>query len=84
MRYILAFALVFSLPAYAKPPKTVQVDGHVKKDGTYVPPHNRTSPNSTTSDNWSTSPNVNPYTGKQGTKVPDPPKPPKKPTYSGL
>jgi len=44
------------------------VKGHVKKDGTYVPPHQATNPNNTQRDNWSSKPNVNPYTGKQGDK----------------
>jgi len=34
----------------------------------YVQPHYRSSPNNTKSDNWSTYGNVNPYTGKVGTK----------------
>lgn len=46
------------------------VRGHIKKDGTYVQPHHATNPNSTQKDNYSTKPNVNPYTGKEGTKEP--------------
>lgn len=48
----------------------VQVRGHVRKDGVYVPPHTRTKANSTETDNWSSQPNVNPHTGKKGTKKP--------------
>jgi hypothetical protein len=44
------------------------VKGHIKKDGTYVQPHHATNPNHTQRDNWSSKPNVNPYTGKPGTK----------------
>lgn len=44
------------------------VRGYVKKNGTYVQPHRSTNPNGTRSDNWSTRGNVNPYTGKPGTK----------------
>jgi hypothetical protein len=44
------------------------VSGHVTKNGTYVAPHHATNPNSTKSDNWSHKGNVNPYTGKEGTK----------------
>jgi hypothetical protein len=47
------------------------VSGYVRKDGTYVAPHMATNPNSTTLDNWSTKPNVNPYTGEEGTKNPE-------------
>lgn len=48
-----------------------KVSGYTKKDGTYVAPHQRTSPNSTQRDNYSSKPNVNPYTGKAGTKDPE-------------
>lgn len=47
------------------------VKGYVKKDGTYVAPHYRSSPNSSKNDNWSTRGNTNPYTGEKGTKSPD-------------
>ena len=48
----------------------VYVRGYYRSDGTYVQPHYRSSPNSTTLDNWSTKGNVNPYTGKRGTRDP--------------
>jgi hypothetical protein len=44
------------------------VRGYTRKDGTYVAPYYRTSPNKTQSDNYSTYGNYNPYTGKTGTK----------------
>ena len=47
-----------------------QIRGHVKKDGTYIPPHHATNPNNTQRDNWTSKPNVNPYTGKEGAKEP--------------
>jgi hypothetical protein len=47
----------------------VSVKGYTRADGTYVAPHMRSSPNGTVSDNWSTKGNVNPYTGKAGTKT---------------
>ncbi len=47
------------------------VRGHVRKDGTYVQPHRATNQNKTQRDNWSSKPNVNPYTGKPGSKNPD-------------
>jgi len=43
------------------------VRGYFKSDGTYVQPYMRSSPDSSYNDNWSVSPNVNPYTGKEGT-----------------
>jgi hypothetical protein len=48
----------------------VHVKGYVTKNGTYVAPYVRSSPNSTTLDNYSTRGNVNPYTGKVGTRDP--------------
>ncbi len=46
------------------------VQGHVRKDGTYVQPHRATNQNQTQRDNWSSKPNVNPNTGKPGSKEP--------------
>ncbi|MDR2119393.1 MAG: hypothetical protein LBP64_00780 [Tannerella sp.] len=46
----------------------VYVEGYYRKDGTYVRPHYRSSPNGSVYDNYSTKGNVNPYTGKKGTK----------------
>ena len=54
----------FSFSAFAD----VSVKGYYKRDGTYVKPHYRSSPNSTTRDNYSTYGNTNPYTGERGTK----------------
>ncbi len=48
----------------------VRVSGYVKKDGTYVAPHYRSSPNRSTLDNYSTRGNYNPYTGQAGKKDP--------------
>lgn len=50
--------------------KATNVSGYTKKDGTYVAPHKRTTPNHTQRDNWTSKPNQNPYTGKDGTKEP--------------
>lgn len=49
----------------------VHVRGYTRRDGTYVAPHYRSSPNSTTLDNYSTRGNVNPYTGEAGTRDPN-------------
>jgi hypothetical protein len=66
---MLFIILVFSIapcPAFAD----VSVNGYSRRDGTYVAPYERTSPNSTRSDNYSTQGNVNPYTGKEGRENP--------------
>ena len=49
-------------------PASHQVAGHVRKDGTYVQPHQATNRDASKNNNWSTQGNVNPYTGKEGTK----------------
>ena len=48
--------------------ESYSVRPHVRKDGTYVEPHRRSTPDARIENNWSTKPNVNPYTGKSGTK----------------
>ena len=48
----------------------VHVRGYVRKDGTYVPPYFRSSPDGNPWNNWSTYGNVNPYTGKEGSVIP--------------
>lgn len=44
------------------------VRGYTRKDGTYVAPHWRSSPDSSYNNNWSVEGNRNPYTGKWGTQ----------------
>jgi hypothetical protein len=62
----LTFALfLVSITAFAQ--SHVRVRAYVKKDGTYVPSHYRTSKDYTKRNNWTTIGNVNPYTGKAGT-----------------
>ncbi len=51
------------------------VKGYDREDGTYVRPHYRSAPDGNFYNNWSTKGNINPYTGKPGTKVTPPSKP---------
>ena len=44
------------------------IKGYVKKDGTYVAPAHATNPDSKTTNNYTHDGNVNPYSGKVGTK----------------
>ena len=67
MRILLALGAATMLFATVAEARDVRVRGYTRQDGTYVEAHRRSSPNNTTSDNWSTYPNVNPYTGQQGT-----------------
>ncbi len=46
------------------------VRGHTTKKGTYVAPARATNPNRTQRDNYSSKGNVNPATGKAGTRTP--------------
>lgn len=63
-----AAGLLVVAPAFAQ--SSTHVRGYHRKDGTYVAPHRRTTPDSSRSNNWSTRGNVNPYTGREGTKDP--------------
>jgi hypothetical protein len=47
----------------------VYVRGYYREDGIYVKPHYRSDPDGDFYNNWSTYPNVNPYTGKIGTRT---------------
>lgn len=47
-----------------------KVKGYTKKNGTYVAPHYKSSPNKSKFDNYSTKGNINPYTSKKGTVSP--------------
>ena len=45
------------------------VNGYYRSNGTYVQGYYRTKANNTIRDNYSTKGNINPYTGKSGTKT---------------
>lgn len=61
---VLAVMCVTAISANAD----VSVRGYYRSNGTYVQPHYRSNPDGNPYNNWSTYPNVNPYTGVQGTK----------------
>lgn len=69
MKTIIATVLL-SAASFAAGAASTHVDGHFRKDGTYVPPHYRTTPDSSLGNNWSSQGNVNPYTGERGTVDP--------------
>jgi hypothetical protein len=65
MKTLTAILLIsFSLGALADQ----SVRGYIKRDGTYVAPSMRSSPNSYKFDNYSSEGNYNPYTGQPGYK----------------
>lgn len=47
------------------------ISGYTRSNGTYVQPSHATNPDFTRNNNYSTKGNVNPYTGKFGTKPRD-------------
>jgi hypothetical protein len=67
MKHLLTLILLCALTALNA---QVYVRGYYRSDGTYVQPHYRSYPNHTVYDNYSTKGNINPYTGKKGTKNP--------------
>ena len=50
-------------------PRSYSVRRYVRRNGSYVAPHRQSMPNRIWQDNWSTKPNINPYTGKRGTRL---------------
>lgn len=63
---VLTFSMFSSIEANAD----TWVNGYTKSNGTVVQGHYRSSPNNTRYDNWSSRGNVNPYTGRVGTRNP--------------
>lgn len=61
---VLVMALLL-LPAFAS---AEYVQGHTRKDGTYVQGYNRSSADSNKHNNYSSEGNYNPYTGQKGTE----------------
>lgn len=57
------------------------VRGYTRKDGTYVPPHYRSTPDSSRANNYGSQGNVNPYNGERGYVNPHTPPAPRQPTY---
>lgn len=82
---LLAIAALLAVSAQALAAESVR--GHVRKDGTYVAPHYRSSPDSHRWNNYGAQGNTNPYTGERGTQrheLSNPPRynwPDNQPTY---
>ena len=66
------FAMLFAFGGSSTEAKDVWVDGYFRLNGTYVKPHYRSQADSNFWNNWSTKPNINPYTGKLGTRITPP------------
>lgn len=59
--------LAITAPAFAK---TTRVKGYFKKNGAYVKPHLKTTPDGSKMNNFSAKGNTNPYTGEKGSADP--------------
>lgn len=70
MKKLITFAFILLAAASfgQTNPKSHVTKGYEKKNGTYVNKHRDTNPNKTQKDNYSAKGNVNPGTGKKGTK----------------
>lgn len=47
-----------------------RVQGYTKKDGTYIAPYTRSTPDRSYNNNYTVQGNTNPYTGQSGTRSP--------------
>jgi hypothetical protein len=68
MRFLSLAAVIIALAVPASAQE--HVDGYFRSNGTYVQPYYRSAPDSTTTNNYDVKPNVNPYTGQEGTREP--------------
>lgn len=51
---------------------STRVRPYFRRDGTWVPGHYRTRPDGNFYNNWSTRGNINPFTGREGTRITPP------------
>jgi len=56
-------------PGTGSKSSSLYVHGYMKRNGTYVNSYRRSTPDHNFNNNWSTKGNINPYTGKKGTRV---------------
>ena len=66
----IALAAILAVVGTSTYAASTQVDGYMRKDGTYVAPHFRTTPDNSRANNYSSQGNFNPYNGQQGTVNP--------------
>lgn len=70
LSWILAGCAAALLAASAYAAGDHPVRGHITKSGEYRAPTRATNPNRTQTDNYSSKPNMNPASGRQGTRTP--------------
>lgn len=61
-------------PGTGSKSSSTHVHGYTKKDGIYVEPHQRSTPDKRFENNYTTKGNQNPTTGKDGSRVTEPEK----------
>jgi hypothetical protein len=66
MKTTILIAALLCLTATLAFAGSTYVNGYVKRDGTYVQGHYKSTPDSSYNNNYSTQGNYNPYTGKEG------------------
>lgn len=72
MKHVIVSVLFMaSLVVSSANAKTAKVKGYTKKNGAYVAPYFKTTPDKSKYNNYSSKGNSNPYTGKKGTKNPN-------------
>lgn len=70
MKKTIILCLTLSILMFSTIASAGYVRGHYRSNGTYVQGHYRSNPNGTTLDNYGTKGNINPYSGKSGTRNP--------------
>ncbi len=56
-------------PGFGSNSRSHAVRPYIRRDGRFVQPHRQSNPNREWRDNWSTKPNMNPYTGREGSRI---------------
>ena len=69
--WVVSIAVLFSFIFSTTADAAVSVKGYYRKDGTYVAPHYRSTPDGIATNNWSYPGNTNPYTGETATGNPN-------------
>ncbi len=72
MKVSILIAIIGVLGSASAQARSVHVRAYVRPAGTVVMPHLRTERDARFWNNWSTKGNVNPYTGRPGTRVSPP------------
>lgn len=67
---LLILVVCFTFGIVSAEARNVRTSGYMRKNGTYVAPSYKTSPNKSKFDNYSTKGNSNPYSGRRGTVDP--------------